>query len=338
MSGYTKINIISWNVRGLRKIVKLKQVLSRLKQLNTQIAFIQETHLLSTEYIPLKRRWPGQVISASFSSQARGVAILVHSSVPLRVYKTIRDNTGRFVIVQGSLLNQDINLVCLYGPNSDDTQFYNNLFLTLSTLHGHICMAGDFNCTLNPTLDKSLGVDTSHMQSRKIIQHFIGELNLCDIWRHRNPSRREYSCYSATHNFSRIDYFLISKCMIPNVNDTMYKSIVISDYALLLVNYTVEAATKGPTMWRLSPRWLHDNEFKFVETNIDVFFEVNTTQTSASTRWEAFKAYLRGQMISYTSSISNKQNLKLIELEKDIKERQKLTLIIQKRLDRNWPF
>lgn len=232
--------------------------MSRLKQLKTQIAFIQETHLLSSEYIPLKRRWPGQVISASFSSHARGVAILVHSSVPLQVYNTIQDTAGRSVIVQGSLLNQDINLVCLLGPNDDDTQFYNNLFLTLSTLHGNICMAGDFNCTLNPTLDKLSGVDTSHTQSRKVIQYFMRKLNLCDIWRHKNLSRRGYSCHSATHNsYSRIEYFLISKSMIPNVNDSLYKSIVISDHTLLLVNYTVNAANKGPTIWRLSPRWLH---------------------------------------------------------------------------------
>lgn len=70
--------------------MKLKQVISRLKQLKIQIAYIEETHLLSSEYIPLKGTWPGQVISASFSSQARGVAILVHSSVPLRVYNTIQ--------------------------------------------------------------------------------------------------------------------------------------------------------------------------------------------------------------------------------------------------------
>lgn len=109
--------------------------------------------------------------------------------------------------------------------------------------------------------------------------------------------------------------------MKANVNDSVYKGIVISDHALLLINYTVKAATKGPTIWRLSLRWLHDNEFlKFVGTHIDVYFKVNTTQTSASTRWEAFKANTRGQMISYTSSISNKKHLKLTELEKDIKE------------------
>lgn len=77
--------------------------------------------------------------------------------------------------------------------------------------------------------------------------------------------------------------------MIDNVHDLVYKSIVISNHALLLVNYTVKAATKVPTMWQLSPRWLHDKEFYFV---IDIYFKVNTTQTSASTRREAFKAYV----------------------------------------------
>ena len=35
--------------------MKLKQVAPRLNQIKTQIAFIQETHLLSSEYTPLKK-------------------------------------------------------------------------------------------------------------------------------------------------------------------------------------------------------------------------------------------------------------------------------------------
>lgn len=314
--------MISWNVRGLRKLVKLKQVISRLKQLKTQIAFLQETHLLSSELAPLKRRWPGQIIAASYSSHARGVAILIHSSIPLKIHSTILDPAGRYCAVRGSLLGQDVNLVCVYGPNNDDAPFYDNLFLTLSSLYGSFCLAGDFNCTLDPALDKSSGMDVTHIQSRKTIQYHINKLGLCDIWRYNNPSKREYSCYSATHNsYSRIDYFLLSKSLIENVNECGYKGIVISDHALLLLSYTITGATKGPSVWRLSPRWIHDTEFlTFIETNIDVYFKINTNQTSASIRWEAFKAFIRGQMISYTSSISKKQHIKLTELEKDIKE------------------
>lgn len=67
---------------------------------------------------------------------------------------------------------------------------------------------------------------------------------------------------------------------------------------------------------------------KFVGTNIDEFFNTNTNETTASVRWEAFKAYLRGQMISYTSSITNKVNLKLQLLEDEIRKLEKETYVL----------
>lgn len=104
------LNIVSWNVRGLRKLVKIKQVLARIKHIQAKIVYIQETHLLSDEMTRIRRRWPGQVIASCHSSQARGVAVLIHKSVPFRTHKIILDPMGRFVIVKGSLINQDIIL------------------------------------------------------------------------------------------------------------------------------------------------------------------------------------------------------------------------------------
>lgn len=62
------------------------------------------------------------------------------------------DPAGRFIIVQASLINPDLILVNLYGPNNDDPSFYNNLFLLISSLQGAIIISGDFNCTLDPKL------------------------------------------------------------------------------------------------------------------------------------------------------------------------------------------
>lgn len=112
---------------------------------------------------------------------------------------------GRFLVVQGTLLRETNNLVNIYGPNDDNPSF---LFLLLATLPGKIILAGDLNCALDPKLDRSAGIDTSHSQTRKKIQQYLKDLNLCDPWRAQNPNKREYSCYSAvfkTH--SRIDYF-----------------------------------------------------------------------------------------------------------------------------------
>lgn len=60
-------------------------------------------------------------------------------------------------------------------------------------------MGGDYNCTLNPNIDRDGNQASSHNHSREIILNFMDELGLCDVWRERNPDKREFSCYSATH-------------------------------------------------------------------------------------------------------------------------------------------
>ena len=73
----------------------------------------------------------------------------------------------------------------------------------------------------------------------------------------------------------------------------------------------------------MHPRWLQDPDFlRYVVVHIDVYFTLNTDQTSASTRWEAFKAYIRGQIISFTSFKSN-QLRKMRAMDSKIRELEK---------------
>lgn len=55
----SELQFTSCNVRGLNKLVKLKEVMSRIKQLKAKIVFIQEMHLTSEDVIKVRRRWPG---------------------------------------------------------------------------------------------------------------------------------------------------------------------------------------------------------------------------------------------------------------------------------------
>lgn len=56
-----------------------------------------------------------------------------------------------------------------------------------------------------------------------------------------------------------------------------------------------------------------------MEAKTDYYFEFNTDQTSASIRWEAFKPYIRGEIISYTTSTGKKDKIEMESLEKQIK-------------------
>ena len=182
-------------------------------------------------------------------------------------------------------------------------------------------MGGDYNCTLNPNIDRNGSLDPSHNQSRKVILNFMDELGLCDVWRERNPDKREFSCHSATHKtYSRLDFFLVSRDSLSYVKRRYYNSIVISDHATVSIEYCTSKEFRGPPRWRFDTKWLQDPEFiSFINQQIEFFFQVNTSETSPLVRWEAFKAYIRGQIISYTSFKSKQFKNKMLEIENEIK-------------------
>lgn len=211
----SEIQFMSWNVRGLNKLVKLKQVMNRIKQLKAKIVFLQETHLTPEDVAKVRKRWQGRVFSASFSSHSRGVITLTHNSLPFHLINVDEDRFARYLIIQCEILSVRLNLVNLYGLNGDNPSFFQNLFLSLADLSGNFIIGGDFNCTLQPDIDRSTGLDSSQTQTRKELLQSIKELNLVDVWRKYNPDKLTFSCYSATcQTFSRIDYFLVSASLV----------------------------------------------------------------------------------------------------------------------------
>ena len=193
---------------------------------------------------------------------------LIHQSVPFQVSNVIEDKFGRYLIVQGSLLSINLNLVNIYGPDTDEHSFFTNVLLTLASLPGKYIIAGDWNCMLDPVRDRSTGIDQTHNRSRTTIHHFIKELNLLDIWRHFKPNDVAYSCYSSTYQtYSRIAYFLISASLVSKIQDCCCGNILISDHGQCCMIYTVKNLIRDPPRWTLSQKWLQDDDFvKYVGT------------------------------------------------------------------------
>ncbi len=314
----SELQFTSWNVRGLNKLVKLKEVMSRIRQLRAKIVFIQETHLTPEDVIKVRRRWPGRVFLACFNSHSRGVITLIHNSVPFHLISVDEDRFGRYLIIQCEILSVRLNLVNLYGPNEDNPSFFRHLFLSLAALPGCFIIGGDSNCALQPDIDRSTGIDTSHNQTRKELLQYIEEFHLIDIWRGGHPDQLTFSCYSSTcQTFSRIDYYLVSASLVSTVSRCWYDSIIISDHASVSFILNMPKSLSYSTRWRLQAFWLRDPTFiEFIGTQIDYYFENNTNQTSATIRWEAFKAFLRGQMISFTSFKHKLCQIEMEQLEK----------------------
>lgn len=58
--------------------------------------------------------------------------MLIHKSVQFQLKNLNKDRLGQYLIMQGTLLTEDLNLMNVYGPNIDYTHFNVDLFLALS--------------------------------------------------------------------------------------------------------------------------------------------------------------------------------------------------------------
>jgi hypothetical protein len=63
--------------------------------------------------------------------------------------------------MQGTLLNEHINMVNVYGPNEEIPNSLRFYLYFIASFPGKVLMAGNFNCTLDPHLDGSSGLHTS---------------------------------------------------------------------------------------------------------------------------------------------------------------------------------
>lgn len=321
-SSTCQVNFVCWNVKSVNHPVKRRRVLAHLQQLNTDIAFLQETHLTTFDHSKLRGGWVGQFFHSNFHSKSRGTAILIKNNVCFNASKVEADSAGRYIIVVGRLNNTPVVLANIYAPNWDDSTFFTGLFSRIPNIDTHhLILGGDLNCVLSPSLDRSSPKTIQPTKSTQVVNQLLKTYGMNDVWRFRNPGRRIYSYYSSVHKtFSRIDYFFLDNTFLPLVNKCKYQAIVISDHAPLSITLNMPTSSHGYRPWRFNTLLLSDAAFvKFISNEIDEYLVRNKTPgISSGLIWESLKAYLRGQIISYSAKAKRIQQERLRKIENEI--------------------
>lgn len=199
----------------------------------------------------------------------------------------------------------------------------------------YITIGGDFNQVRDPALDKSKVANTKSVyKSQVAIEVLEEELGLVDIWRVLHPQEREYTFYSNPHaSYSRIDYFLISKQLVSTTVTASIGNIVLSDNALVEVLLGAASLSETPrSHWRLNTSLLqNEKSCNFIRKEILECWEFNEGSTSnPGIEWDALKVCLRGRLIQHSSYLKRQTTIRLLELEKEIKD---LEIIYASQLD-----
>ena len=80
-----------------------------------------------------------------------GVEILISDKIYLKIKNIARDKEGHYIMIKGSIQEEDITIVNIYAPNIRAPQYIRQ---TLTDIKGEIgsntVIAGDFNTPLTP--------------------------------------------------------------------------------------------------------------------------------------------------------------------------------------------
>lgn len=119
------------------------------------------------------------------------------------------------IIIKGLLYGEEVVIANIYAPNTYDDDYFSQVYNKIACLDcNNVILGGDFNCYLNPDMDKSPAASTAP-KTASIIKTSCQELGLNDIWRFLNPTVKAYTFYSYPHQTaSRIDYIFFSNQML----------------------------------------------------------------------------------------------------------------------------
>lgn len=218
----------------------------------------------------------------------------------------------------------------VYAPNKHEEDFLPSLTKLLLSFVDHWLVVGmDANAVVNPSIDRSLFTVHSDQESQAL-NDFIRDIDLCDIWRMKNENCRDYTFYSSRHKtFTRIDYILISRCLIQCVNSISILPMLISDHSAVACNLFPQVSFHRIKRWRFNTTLLSNEDFnKQLRASLITFLSENSsTAVNPQILWETVKCFLRGNCISYASynNKSKKKELHFLEnqikiVENDLKE------------------
>ena len=167
------VKLISLNVKGIGNFHKRRAILTWCRK-RADICLLQETH--STEKIEnqWKNEWGTELIFCHGSSNSQGVAILIKNGIDCTIHKKILDPLGRYIILKAEIKDKMYVLINVYAPNKDKdiVAFLKNLITMQKEdldSENNIVLGGDFNCPLNPAVDKKGG----HRIQRKSDSHIV---------------------------------------------------------------------------------------------------------------------------------------------------------------------
>ena len=244
--------------------------------------------------------------------KSRGVFVGVNPKLGINVERVEVDLNGHYIILQYKFEEQRFLLATIYAPNKDNPSYFATLFEKLNNLEGSRLICGDFNVALVPTIDRysEKGACSNNKIACEVVNNYMEESLLVDLWRVRNPDKRLYTYRrKKPRAFSHIDYFLVDQAILSWIPKMEINPGLKSDHSSILQEILTYNVGRGLGVWKLNNKLLADKEYvDEINTVIDKMESVKLDNPNE--RWDEFKL----QAIKVSQSFAKK--LKVAEFPK----------------------
>ena len=122
MATGTYMSIITLNVNGLNAPTKRHRLTEWLQKQDPQIWCLQETHFRPHDTQRLKVRGWKNIFHVNGKQKKAGVAILISDKIDLKI-KITRDKEGHYIMIKGTIQEEDITIVNIYASNIGAPQY-----------------------------------------------------------------------------------------------------------------------------------------------------------------------------------------------------------------------
>jgi len=194
MGSYLSIFIL--NVNGLNAPTKRQRLAEWTQKQDLYICCLQETHLKTRETYRLKVKSWKQIFHANRDQKKAGVAILISDKIDFKTKAVKRDKEGHYIMIKGSIQEDDITIINIYAPNIGAPQYVRKMLTRMKgEINKNTIIVGDFNAPLTP-MDRSTKQKIN--KETQTLNDTMDQLDLNDIYRTFHP-KTMISPFSQVH-------------------------------------------------------------------------------------------------------------------------------------------
>ena len=126
------------------------------------------------------------IFHANGKQKKAGVAILISNKTDLKMKKITRDKDRHYIMIKGSIQEEDITIVNIYGPNIGSLQYTRQMLTDVKgEIDSNTIIVGDFNTPLTPMNRSSKQKINKETQ---VLKDTLDEMDVIYIFRTFHPN------------------------------------------------------------------------------------------------------------------------------------------------------